>query len=144
MKAEARSLVLGGVEVHLGPQTLVLRRIGTFVGTHAAPIPEMPRPSNCPARRSWIAGRVVATLDPDAPRDETLDLDRLVAPLSIRACPVPGDRFQPLGMGGNPPSGTTSFAVAGFTSRARERIPPVCDRLGIVWRSAIALPTGSA
>lgn len=132
MQAEARSVVLGGVEVHFGPQTLVLRRIGAFVATHAAPIPEMPVPLELPGSTAWIAGRIVATLDPDAPRDETLDLDRLVTPLSVRA-PLPGDRFQPLGMGGQSTPLNDFFRGRRVPREARGRIPLVCDRLGIVW-----------
>jgi tRNA(Ile)-lysidine synthase len=80
----------------------------------------------------WAGGRVVATLDPEAPRDESIDLARLKPPLSIRT-PVPADRFEPLGMSGR------GMPLADFL-RGR-RIPPgrrphtalVCDQLGIVW-----------
>ena len=97
-RADAGSSVLNGIEVHLDPRTLILRRRGASLGTHSSPIPEVPVPLELPGSAPWIDGRVVTTLDPDAPRDETLDLDRLVGPLSVRA-PLPGDRFQPLGMG---------------------------------------------
>jgi hypothetical protein len=54
-------------------------------------------PLALPGSAPWDGGRVVATLDPAEPRDETVDLDGLRPPLWIRA-PAPGDRFVPLGM----------------------------------------------
>ena len=59
--------------------------------TRSAPPPDSPRrepvPLPLPGEAPWDGGRVIATLDPepDAPRDETIDLDRLVPPLLVRA-----------------------------------------------------------
>ena len=44
-------------------------------------------------------GSIRLVPDPQAASDETIDRDQIVPPLWVRA-PVPGDRFQPLGMGG--------------------------------------------
>jgi tRNA(Ile)-lysidine synthase len=75
---------------------------------------------------------VVATLDPDAPRDETVDLDRLFGPLWVRA-PVAGDRFAPLGMDGKSTPLNDFFRGRRVPRGARSRVPLVCDRFGIVW-----------
>ena len=56
-------------------------------------------PIDVPGAVAWGAGRIVTVLEPECPCDETIDLDRVALPLSVRA-PVPGDRFAPLGMGG--------------------------------------------
>ncbi|AGA31495.1 tRNA lysidine(34) synthetase TilS [Singulisphaera acidiphila] len=148
-QADARSLVFGGIEILFAPETLVLRRRAGSVGTDCPPVPEVPVPLELPGSVPWGDGRVVTTLDPDAPRDETLDLDRLVAPLSVRA-PLPGDRFQPLGMGEQTTPLNDFFRGRRVPREARGRIPLVCDRLGIVWvvghriahRVRLTAPTG--
>ncbi|SIO31183.1 tRNA(Ile)-lysidine synthase [Singulisphaera sp. GP187] len=131
-RTDAPSLVLGGIEVHLEPRTLVMRRRGAPVETLAAPVLEVAVPLELPGSAPWIDGRVVTTLDPDAPRDETMDLDRLVLPLSVRA-PLAGDRFQPLGMGGQSTPLNDFFRGRRVPREARGQVPLVCDRLGIIW-----------
>jgi tRNA(Ile)-lysidine synthase len=71
-------------------------------------------------------------LDPDAPRDESIDLDRIEPPLSVRA-PVPGDRFQPLGMAGRTTPLNDFFRGRRVSQKARVQTPLLCDGLGIVW-----------
>src|SRR5207244_9505984 len=80
----------------------------------------------------WAGGRVVVTIDPDGPCDESIDFDRLAFPLSIRA-PVPGDRFEPLGMGGNSMPLADFFRGRHVPRDRRVGIPLVCDQHGIVW-----------
>jgi tRNA(Ile)-lysidine synthase len=80
----------------------------------------------------WANGRVISTFDTNAPRDESIDLDVVAPPLFVRA-PIPGDRFEPLGMGGR------STPLAGFfrgrrvVPSSRARVPLVCDQRGIIW-----------
>jgi tRNA(Ile)-lysidine synthase len=85
-----------------------------------------------------MGGRVVAeVIDLRAPRTaspfaERLDLDRLEPPLVVDA-PRPGDRFDPLGLGGH------SMPLADFLRGRRvprgdrPGVPLVRDALGIVW-----------
>jgi tRNA(Ile)-lysidine synthase len=75
---------------------------------------------------------VVATLDPAAPRAETLDLDALELPLLVRA-PVVGDRFQPLGMGGQSTPLNDFFRNRRVRRAKRGSVPLVCDQQGIIW-----------
>jgi tRNA(Ile)-lysidine synthase len=81
---------------------------------------------------AWQGGWVVATLVPDVPRDETIDLDRLELPLFVRG-PVAGDRFEPLGMKGQSMPLNDFFRGRGLTIEQRRVIPLVCDQRGIVW-----------
>jgi tRNA(Ile)-lysidine synthase len=74
----------------------------------------------------------VATLDADAPHDETIDLDQLHAPVWVRA-PVAGDRFEPLGMDGRSTPLNDFFRGRRIPRDRRGRVPLVCDTLGIVW-----------
>ena len=71
-------------------------------------------------------------LEPDAARDETIDLDRIVPPLRVRS-PVPGDRFEPLGMAGRGTPLNDFFRGRRVTPEERARTPLLCDELGIVW-----------
>jgi tRNA(Ile)-lysidine synthase len=80
----------------------------------------------------WAGGRVVATIDPAQPSDESIDRDRLALPLSIRP-PLPGDRFEPLGMGGRSTPLADFFRGRHIPRDRRDRTPLVCDQLGIVW-----------
>ena len=80
----------------------------------------------------WAGGRVVATIDPVEPPDESIDRDRLALPLSIRP-PLPGDRFEPLGMGGRSTPLADFFRGRHVPRDRRDRTPLVCDQLGIVW-----------
>ena len=85
-----------------------------------------------PGEAPCVGGRVVATLDSDAPRDETIDLDTLVPPLCVRN-PVAGDRFEPLGMGGRGQSLNDFLRGRRVPRGRRGRTPLVCDASGIVW-----------
>ncbi|HZW34702.1 MAG TPA: tRNA lysidine(34) synthetase TilS, partial [Isosphaeraceae bacterium] len=80
----------------------------------------------------WAGGRVLATIDPAEPSDESIDRDRLAFPMSIRP-PLPGDRFQPLGMGGRSTPLADFFRGRQVPRDRRQRTPLVCDQLGIVW-----------
>jgi tRNA(Ile)-lysidine synthase len=125
-----RVSIAGGVEAVAGFDSLVLMRPSA---TSAPPeVPEGDCPLSVSGEVAWTGGTVVASLDPDAPRDETLDLDRLALPLFVRA-PIPGDRFEPLGM----PWGSTPlndfFRGRGVPRERRRLVPLVCDQTRIVW-----------
>jgi tRNA(Ile)-lysidine synthase len=132
-----RASVGGGVELVTDELFVVLSRTPTA----PAPVPRagaapsgLPVPLELPgeAHLSWADGSVVATLDPAAPRDETIDLDTLALPLLVRK-PVAGDHFEPLGMSGHSMPLNDFFRGRRVRYRQRERIALVCDQRGIVW-----------
>jgi tRNA(Ile)-lysidine synthase len=88
--------------------------------------------STVPGRVNWRSGTLSVVLDPDAQRDETIDLDRIVLPLRIRL-PVPGDRFEPLGMGGMSTPLNDFFRGRKVARTQRAMTPLLCDEIGIVW-----------
>ena len=123
--------------VSLGNGVEVVTNLRELILTRSAPLPDSPPrepvPLPLPGEAPWDGGRVVATLDPepDAPRDETVDLDSLVPPLLVRA-PRPGDRFTPLGMEGS--QALNDFFRGRRVSPAQRRGRPwSATRLGIVW-----------
>jgi tRNA(Ile)-lysidine synthase len=127
-RTEARASVGAGVELTTDRATLILRRSAATT----VPVPAESPPFEVPGSAPWLGGRVVATLDPDAPRDESLDLDRLDPPLRVRSA-VPGDRFEPLGMDGRSTPLGDFFRGRRIPRAERPRVPLVCDRSGIVW-----------
>ena len=82
----------------------------------------------------WADGAIEARLDPDldSPRDETVDLDQISPPVLVRA-PVAGDRFEPLGMGGQSMPLADFFRGRHIDRPHRRRVPLVCDQTGIIW-----------
>src|SRR5262249_3605931 len=62
----------------------------------------------------------------------TLDFDRVAGPLHVRA-PAPGDRFQPLGMGGRSTPLKDFLRGLRIPLDQRRAIPLVCDGEGIIW-----------
>lgn len=107
-------------------------RLSRTVATEAVPAPT-PVPLPVPGAATWADGRrIVATLDPGADRDETIDADALSGPLVVRG-PTPGDRFDPLGMGGRRQSLADLFRGRGVPKAERGAVPIVCDDRGIVW-----------
>ncbi len=80
----------------------------------------------------WAGGRLVATIEAGESMDESIDLDRLVLPLSVRAAAA-GDRFAPLGMGGRSTPLADFFRGRGVPRDRRGAVPLFCDREGIVW-----------
>ena len=131
-KRPRRFSVGGGVEVTTDRRTMVLRRSGSSPGPGPVPVPGPAVLLEVPGFVAWGAGQVVATFEPDAPRDETIDLDRVVGPIWVRA-PVAGDHFEPLGMDGRSTPLNDFFRGRRIPRHLRGRVPLVCDRLGIVW-----------
>jgi tRNA(Ile)-lysidine synthase len=114
------------------PNQFILRRISTTASVEQEPDLSEGLTLDVPGAIAWGDGLIRAVLDPDVPRDETIDLGPVVLPLSVRA-PLPGDRFQPLGMGGRSTPLNDFFRGRRVTRKARGQTPLVCDRLGIVW-----------
>jgi len=113
---------------------LVLRRLpagaqasGSLAMSAAIELP-VPGAASIP----WASGRVIATLDPDGPREESIDLDAVAGPMFVRA-PVPGDRFDPLGMGGKSRPLADFFRSCHVPRERRARVPLLCDQRGIIW-----------
>jgi tRNA(Ile)-lysidine synthase len=111
--------------LHRRPMTPVAPKAPDPAGPIALPVPGS-------ASVPWAGGRVVASLDPGVPGHESIDVDRLALPLSIRK-PASGDRFAPLGMGGKSTPLADFFRGRGVPRHLRARTPLVCDRSGIVW-----------
>jgi tRNA(Ile)-lysidine synthase len=140
----ARGRRLGRAELGLGieaftagasrssPDLLVLKRERGDVSFCCQPPTVVPIPVQVPGCVSWGAGTITTSLDPDAPRDETIDLDRIVPSLVVRAA-VPGDRFEPLGMSGRTTPLRDFLRGRRIPSHERARTPLLCDEAGIVW-----------
>jgi tRNA(Ile)-lysidine synthase len=110
----------------------VLRRAGAKAfSVHSPKAPDEPI-STAPDSVVWGSGTLSVVLDPNAQRDETIDFDRIVLPLRIRS-PVPGDRFEPLGMGGMTTPLNDFFRGRKVARAERNMTPLLCDELGIVW-----------
>ncbi len=112
----------------------VLRRVPANSPVSASPVPpgaiELPVPGA--ASIPWAHGRVTATLDSHAPHDESIDLDAVAGRLSIRS-PEPGDRFEPLGMGGKTTPLADFLRGRQIPRGRRARQPLLCDQRGIIW-----------
>ena len=89
-------------------------------------------PLTIPGAAVWPGGQVVLVVDPQEPCDEKIDLSRLSPPLCLRA-PRPGDRFDPLGMGGRMQLLNDFFRGRRTPPEVRARTPLLCDASGIVW-----------
>ncbi len=85
-----------------------------------------------PGRAPWGGGRISASLEEGEARDESVDLDRLALPLTIRP-PETGDRFEPLGLEGRSQPLNDFFRGRRVPRELRGVVPLVCDQAGIVW-----------
>jgi tRNA(Ile)-lysidine synthase len=131
-KRRGRVSIGAGVEVSGDSSLFILDRSSAPAETLSWPITGQEVPLQLPGATAWLGSQIVTTLDPDDPRDETVDLDRLVAPLWVRA-PVPGDRFEPLGMEGRSTPLNDFFRGRHVPRDRRARTPLVCDGAGVVW-----------
>jgi tRNA(Ile)-lysidine synthase len=113
---------------------LVLRRTPANPPASEPPAPPEPIELAVPgsALIPWARGRVSASLDSQAPRDESIDRDAVAGPLFIRS-PVPGDRFEPLGMGGKHMPLADFLRGCRIARGRRARQPLLCDQRGIIW-----------
>jgi tRNA(Ile)-lysidine synthase len=114
------------------PHGFVLNRAGASKPLPCRPPETAVLPLEVPGSVPWEGARIEAVLDPELLRDETIDLDRVIQPLRVRA-PVPGDRFEPLGMGGKSTPLSDFFRSRKVSRDERARIALLCDEIGIVW-----------
>jgi tRNA(Ile)-lysidine synthase len=137
-RAITRRAIGGGIELTttgplgLPPDHFVLRRIGGNGSSSRRPAPVGQTPMEVPGCVPWFTGKVTTVLEAGAPRNETIDLDRIVPSLCVRA-PVPGDRFEPLGMKGRSTPLNDFFRGRKIVPAERARTPLLCDAAGIVW-----------
>jgi tRNA(Ile)-lysidine synthase len=101
-------------------------------GTDGASDPGEQVSLGLPGSVVWRERTIETVLDPYEPRDETVDLDRIVPPLYVRG-PVPGDRFDPLGVGGHRQPLNDFFRNRKVPPADRARTPLLCDAGGIIW-----------
>ena len=126
-----RGVMIGaGVSASADNKSLILNRPSDPV--QAAVIEAVPLDVPGAADLPWAGGRVVVGSDPSEPGDEIIDRDRLEFPLFVRP-PRPGDRFEPLGMGGRSMPLADFFRGAGVPRDQRASTPLVRDQRGIIW-----------
>jgi tRNA(Ile)-lysidine synthase len=126
----------GHVEISADGAFVVLRRTAAPVSAkRRSEFPE-PIPLAVPGSTdmAWAGVSIEARIDPSpsAPGDETIDADLVSGPLLIRA-PAPGDRFEPLGMGGQSMALADFFRGRHVPREQRARTPLVTDQQGIIW-----------
>jgi len=121
----------GGIVASTDGNVFLLRRAMPSLPTERF-IPPEPRPLSIPGDANWLDGRLVVTLDAEAPCDEMIDFDCVRPPLQVRA-PRPGDRFAPLGMDGHEMPLNDFFRGRHVSQGDRAKTPLLCDELGILW-----------
>ncbi|HWE40478.1 MAG TPA: tRNA lysidine(34) synthetase TilS [Isosphaeraceae bacterium] len=136
-RPSGRYAVGGGIVAECSEHELRLSMAGGTGDRHLedsepVPVPPDPVPLPIPGAADWPGGRVVATLDPADPADETVDLDRLAPPLLVTP-PSPGDRLDPLGLGGHHQGLADLLRSRRVPRDARRLVPVVRDADGIVW-----------
>jgi len=124
----SRTSVGLGVEATVADDRLILCR------SLAEPGPPRREPIALPVPgwANWEGGRIGTMLDVTDPCDESVDLDALALPLSIRQA-EPGDRFEPLGLEGRTRPLNDFFRGRRVPRARRGSIPLVCDQSGIIW-----------
>jgi tRNA(Ile)-lysidine synthase len=126
-----------GERVTISSETffLVLRR-SPMPDSSAVPHTEKPIALEPPGSVlvPWANCRIEARMDlpPDLPDAELIDFDQVQFPIHVRP-PAPGDRFEPLGMGGSSTPLADFFRGRRIPRDQRARTPLVCDQLGIIW-----------
>ncbi len=80
----------------------------------------------------WAFGSITSCLEPVLKVYETLDLEKIIPPLTIDA-PRPGDRFDPLGMNGQTTPLADFFRGRKLPRPQRSTVPIVRDQRGIIW-----------
>jgi len=128
--------------------SLLLRRLPGAREPAPAPGSQRPVPLVLPGRTEvpwagcWIdaqidgpSGVAPSEVPPRADRAiavEVVDFDQVAEPLFVRS-PLPGDRFDPLGMQGKSKALADFFRGRRVSRGRRARTPLVCDQRGIVW-----------
>jgi tRNA(Ile)-lysidine synthase len=128
-----------GARVEVSTERLFLvlrRRAAPVLASSAAPDILEPISLVVPGLTAvpWAGGAIDARLDPDpeTARGETIDLERVSLPLFVRNAAA-GDRFEPLGMGGQSMPLADFFRGRQVRRVDRTRVPLICDQNGIIW-----------
>jgi tRNA(Ile)-lysidine synthase len=113
---------------------LILRHSRPFMAALPGTSPAEPIALDVPgsAYVPWAGGRVEAACLAEESHDESVDFDEARPPLIIRAS-LPGDRFEPLGMGGKGMPLADFFRGRRVPHDCRASLPLVCDQKGIIW-----------
>ena len=134
----SRKAIGAGIELMTTGETgspsngFILRRISGNDSLSYRSEPIEPIPLGIPGCVAWGKGMITTLLEPNVFGAETIDLDRIVPPLFVR-CPVPGDRFEPLGMKGRNTPLNDFFRGRNLAPEVRASTPLLCDATGIVW-----------
>jgi tRNA(Ile)-lysidine synthase len=138
-KGEISGLAIGdGIELattgssSAPAERFILKRVGAGSINVGGPAPSEVTVLELPGSAHWRSGTLHTSLEDDAPRDETINLDRVVPPLLIRA-PRPGDRFEPLGMSGKSMPLCDFLRGRKVALNERAHTPLLCDAEGIIW-----------
>jgi tRNA(Ile)-lysidine synthase len=136
-KKEVQPRVIGArVEVSSDGLFLVLRRLPKTPAPVSSSITPVEIPLALPGRTEvpWAGCSIhaatgdVRTGDPA----EVVDFDQVAGRLFVRR-PAPGDRLEPLGMGGKTMVLADFFRGRRVPHELRTHIPLVCDQVGIIW-----------
>ena len=114
--------------------------LGLFQPKLSVPPPEASRPFGFADAVSWGAGRVETSFNDNVPiikfdklfTDEYIDIDKIMPPMRIDSS-RPGDRFDPLGMGGKTMALVDFFRGHTGPHEHARLVPIVRDELGIIW-----------
>ncbi len=117
-----------GVVAEVTTNQLILRRTLKISPVRSPDSTFLPIPGEI----HWGNARIRATLDTLESSQERVDFDQIVPPLKVRA-PVPGDRFEPLGMGGRSTPLNDFFRGRGISKADRAKVPIVEDQQGLIW-----------
>ncbi|WP_337176800.1 tRNA lysidine(34) synthetase TilS [Paludisphaera sp.] len=139
----AAALIAGEDAGHLGEgatlrataDALVLERARSVEPVQRTPIEPTTLAGPGSVRVPWARGTFEAVEDPDASAsefDEVVDRDRVTFPLVLRT-PTPGERFDPLGMGGGRQRVVDFLRLRGVPPERRGLALVAADREGIVW-----------
>lgn len=136
----AAGLAAGTGVDHLGEGVTLRAEADALILERPRPATSMPpdiepTPLGLPwsGRIGWAGARFEIREAVDASAfDEVVDLERVAFPLVVRG-PMPGERFDPLGMGGKRQRVVEFLRLRGVPGAARRRVPVVADRGGIVW-----------
>jgi len=131
-RGEAASHLGAGVSLRLVGDSAVLDR--SKEGPHGPASPPPPAALDAPGAVDWGGVRIEAgeADEGEGAWDEVIDRDRVRPPLVVRS-PEPGDRFEPLGMGGRRQRLVDFLRLRGVPAARRKAVPILADREGIVW-----------
>ena len=110
----------------------ILERTGSCPRQLAGTDPSAEITIGIPGSLAWQGIMIETVLEPGESCEEAIDLDQIVLPLRVRG-PVPGDRFDPLGMAGASTPLNDFFRGRKVPRSERARTPLLCDARGIIW-----------